>query len=330
MASKSNSRVVNPNKQNRMDVSRSVYNKFLGELDSGHSQLKQSLSKCSFQNVDRIASINILTEHIESLQTLRDSYTEKYIMDIRDDIKTWWDTCHYGEAQRSEFQSYSCTTFNVENLIEHEKELKNLQQCYDLHKDLYKLATKREKLWNEKITFENPVDGSAKFENRGGALIKELKKYQNAEKQLPVVEREIQTKVDLWERMNGKQFVMHDMQYVEYMEKQKDDYKAEKDAKRDAKKAANHEMQNESPIYTDSNNTSSKNWPNVGQVLSLNKESGNECEKPKTSRKSSASTPRKVSVSTPRSRLTSASSTTARRNSVEPRKKTQRALSNVT
>ena len=170
--------VVDPSKLRGTDGSLSTYKQLFNDVETEQNRMKQSLLKCFTKKVNRLTSMNILTEHIDTLLTLRDKYTEKYVMDIRGDISAMWDICMFGEAQRSEFEAFSCETFNEQTLIAHEEELKNLQECYDLHKDLYKLASKRERLWKEKINFENPADGSAKFENRGGALIKELKKYQ--------------------------------------------------------------------------------------------------------------------------------------------------------
>jgi len=272
----------------------SEYQEFSKDIESEHTLLKKSLSKCFSDNVDRISSIQILSDHINALQTLRDTYTKRYILSIREEIQKLWDLCVYGVSQRSNFQAYNSETFTIDVLVEHENELKELKECYALHRDLYKLASKREKLWNEKIAFENPEDGSARFENRGGTLIKELKKYQNAEKQLPIVEKEIKTMVKSWEVSNGKQFVVHDMQYVEYMEKQKQDYKDEKEIKRNAKKAAKQEeMQSESSTYIDSSIPSPKGWPSVDHVLTLKKgESGSDNKETKKTRKSSTSTPR--------------------------------------
>merc|ERR1712142_63545 len=118
----------------------------------------------------RISSVHILTDHIESLQTLKDSYTKRYIMDIRKEIQEMWKICFYGALQRSKFEAYYSEIYTSEVLIQHEKELKELQECYALHKDLFKLASKRERFWNVKIAFENPTDGGSRFENRGGTL----------------------------------------------------------------------------------------------------------------------------------------------------------------
>ena len=169
-----------------------------------------------------------------------------------------------------------------------------------------------------------------------------------------MVEREICSKVDLWERLNGKQFVMHDMQYVEFMERQKMEYKEEKEAKRNAKKATNlEEIAHNCNSNSKNNNNNNPLNREAGSECEMprtpSRRSGSECENPRTPRRSSASTttatPRKVSTCTPRGRVACASSMSlskgtgyeskgsgheSKGSGFDPRKKTQRALSNVT
>jgi len=221
---------------------------------SEQDALKESLSKCcsektnrksegrkSFSNLGNTRSLHLLKEHICTLQKLREDFSKRFIIDLRGEILVMWEKCCYGEAQRSSFASYNSLMFTDEVLAEHENELKRLKEYYSTHKELYKLVSKRKKLWKEKVTFENPPDGCSRFENRGGTLIKELKRYQVVEKQLPLVEKDIKTKIKAWEKANKTKFQMYDLQYVEYIETQKQDYKAQQEAKRAAKKAAKQE-----------------------------------------------------------------------------------------
>ena len=93
-------------------------------------------------------------------------------------LQVLWERCCYGEEQQASCSPYFCDVFTEETLQEHEQELRVLNTHYHTHKELFKLVGKREKLWEEKVAFENPADGCSRFENRGGTLIKELKRYQ--------------------------------------------------------------------------------------------------------------------------------------------------------
>jgi len=240
----------NPSPGNIADTCKDLIAGVTSEQDG----LKESLFKCcsekanrksegrkSFSSHGNTRSLQLLKEHICALQKLGEDFTKRFIIDLRGEICVMWEKCCYGEVQRSSFTSYNSAEFSDEVLVEHENELKRLKEYYSTHKELYKLVSKRKKLWNEKVTFENPPDGCLRFENRGGTLIKELKRYQVVEKQLPIVEKDIKTKIKAWEKANKTKFQMYDLQYVEYIETQKQEYKAQQEAKRAAKKAAKHE-----------------------------------------------------------------------------------------
>lgn len=233
------------------------YNQFFVEVESEQGAFRESLTKCisetekgrrksgSRKSISptntSTKSLHLLSEHVETLQKLKETYTKRFILDLRNDISAMWVKCCYGESQQKEFEAYASETFTEEVLVQHEHALKHLKDYYTCHKDLYKLITKREKLWKEKVAFENPADGCSRFENRGGTLIKELKRIQIVEKQLPIAEKEIKLKIKSWEKENQTKFQMHDLPYVEYIETQKQEYKLNQEAKRAAKKAAKQE-----------------------------------------------------------------------------------------
>merc|ERR1712126_295559 len=107
-------------------------------------------------------------------------------------------------------------------------------------------------------------------------------------------------------------------------EKQKQDYKDEKEIKRNAKKAAKQEeMQSDSSTLNDKSIPSPKSWPSVDHVLTLKRgESGSEKKETKKTRATSASIPR--------SRVGSVSSASGKGGGMEVKKRAQRTLSNTT
>ena len=61
------------------------------------------------------------------------------------------------------------------------------------------------------------------------------------EKQLPVTEKQIRTKVKTWEKNNRTVFIVHDAPYIKYLENQKLEYKQQQERKREAKRIAKQE-----------------------------------------------------------------------------------------
>ena len=235
-------------------------NQLLLEIEHNHARMKKSWGK-TFINAEEtkktcrksdlgksetcigntIEALNLLTGYIDSLETLKKKQIKSFIEFIRNELDILRDSCGYGENQRKTFKSFYSETFTEELLAEHENELRILKQHYNNNKDIFKLVSKREKLWQEKINFENPPDGCSRFENRGGTLIKELKRYQIVEKQLPITENQIRSKVKVWERKNKNIFLIQDSQYIQYIDSQKMEYKEQQEMKRKAKRLAKQE-----------------------------------------------------------------------------------------
>lgn len=243
---------------NRIDVS---CNTLLAEIEGIHSKLRNAWSKGLAvggedvkknrlkieprKSESRIGnctkSLNLLSDYVNCLETLKTSHVQLFIESIRNEIELLWESCNYGDEQREEFRSLSSEIYNEELLIEHEEYLRILKQYFNTNKELFKLVSKREKLWEEKVAFENPTDGCSRFENRGGTLIKELKRIQVVEKLLPNTEKQIRVKVKSWEKTNRKHFLIKDQRYIEYIDQQKLDYRAEQEMKRQAKRLAKQE-----------------------------------------------------------------------------------------
>lgn len=231
-------------------------NDLLSNVDSEHKDFRGALAACahcsastkievnvkgspsgSSQDSSATKVLNLLDNHISSLEELKASYTKSFTVSIRGEIEAVWKKIFFGEEQKKSFELFCSEEFSKENLVLHEQELLRLKGIYSRNQALYKLVSKRERLWEEKVLFENPVDGSSRFENRGGTLIKELKRHQAVEKQLPVVEAEIKQKIRAWEKENAEKFLVQDQLYTKYIEDQKLEYKAEQEAKREAKRA---------------------------------------------------------------------------------------------
>lgn len=233
-------------------------NELLSDVETKHGVMKSSFNKLSNEDAKRnnrksvgrksisrigntTKTLLILKDYIDNLDDIKKSYTKYFIEKIRKEIELVWDKCCYGEKQRSACSPYFVDVFTEESLQEHEEELRILKDYYYTHKELYTLVGKREKIWSEKVNFENPPDGCSRFENRGGTLIKELKRYQVVEKQLPVTEKQIRMKVKSWEKLQRKPFLVMDLPYIKYIENQKVEYKSQQEKKREAKRLARQE-----------------------------------------------------------------------------------------
>ena len=76
--------------------------------------------------------------------------------------------------------------FNDDALGAHESELDRMRGFYADNAAVFKLVSKREKLWKQWLDFESKAgDPSRLFNDRGGKLQKELKQRNSVSKELP-------------------------------------------------------------------------------------------------------------------------------------------------
>lgn len=82
----------------------------------------------------------------------------------------------------------SSEVFNDDALSAHESELDRMRGFYIDNSAVFKLVSKREKLWKQWLDFESKSgDPSRLFNDRGGKLQKELKQRNTVSKELPKV-----------------------------------------------------------------------------------------------------------------------------------------------
>ena len=78
--------------------------------------------------------------------------------------------------------------FDDDALSAHESELDRMRGFYADNAAVFKLVSKREKLWKQWLDFESKAgDPSRLFNDRGGKLQKELKQRNTVSKELPKV-----------------------------------------------------------------------------------------------------------------------------------------------
>lgn len=237
-------------------------NGFLSEIEITHGYLKTSWHKAILQgrrnnihaktkktkpsdgavyNGETSKVLDLLSEYCETLEHMRTKYVNNFIESLRKEISHYWDRCSYGNKQRSEFQAYHSAERTEELLKEHEQYLKDLSYYHNENKELFKLISRREKLWDEKLTFNSPTNDCSRYENRGGVLLKELKRIQIVERLLPKIEIQVKDKIKKWEKTNRRNFMIDDTAYLDYLNEQKSEYDMRRKAEREARKLAKEE-----------------------------------------------------------------------------------------
>jgi protein regulator of cytokinesis 1 len=78
---------------------------------------------------------------LKELEVLKLQHLEVFVVKIRQELKTWWDNCYYGAAQRQQFKPFYSDDFSEALLDQHERELDKIKKHYNENSHLFAMVT---------------------------------------------------------------------------------------------------------------------------------------------------------------------------------------------
>lgn len=174
--------------------------------------------------------LEMLKAEIIRCEQLKAERLESMIAKVREEISNLWSMCHFGPKQRSAFKAFTSSAFTDDLLEVHEREARKLEDQYEANAArLYEPLAKRAKLWASMLDFDARERDPARYNNRGGGLLKEEKERKKVLRDLPKIEQEIKETVEAWELENGCDFLVYDCRLVDYCKQQWDEYHHQKE-----------------------------------------------------------------------------------------------------
>ena len=76
------------------------------------------------------------------------AHLSKFIEKSRQELRTLWDKCYYGQVQKQAFLPMTATTYDEEILEEHEKEVERLKNFLDENAAIFRMVRIYFSVWS--------------------------------------------------------------------------------------------------------------------------------------------------------------------------------------
>lgn len=190
----------------------------------------------------RPKDVQIWRKETERLKELKKQHMEAFISNTRVQLKKIWEDCFYGIQQQKEFApAFVDGPFDDDLLSAHESELDRMRGFYQDNLQIFELVKQREELYNQYLDMERKENDPSRFANRGGQLLKDQAVKKQLKKELPRIEKELNTVLVQWEEDHERFFMVHDSRYLDSIQLQWEEKKMNKcneKAKRQKQKEA--------------------------------------------------------------------------------------------
>ncbi|XP_008287943.1 protein regulator of cytokinesis 1-like isoform X2 [Stegastes partitus] len=219
-------------------------------------------------------NIEALQVEVQRLEVLKMQSMKSVVESIRAEITLLWEKCFYSQEQQEAFVPYHDDDFTEELLNLHEAEVSILKKYYEGHQELFEGVTKWKENWTLYLELDKKANDPARFNNRGGNLLKEEKQRSDLQKSLPKLEKTLKAQIDAWEEQHSKEFLVNGQKFLEYVQQQWDHHHSEKEKEKLERQMKKTKQTQEDMLYGTVMRTPSKRrlagTPTPGKVRKLN------------------------------------------------------------
>ncbi|XP_053175669.1 protein regulator of cytokinesis 1-like [Scomber japonicus] len=203
-------------------------------------------------------NIEALQAEVKRLEVLKMQSLKSFIEAIRAEISLLWESCYYSQEQKQAFLPFQDDDFTEELLNRHEAEVSTLKKYFEDHKELFQGVTKWHENWTLYLELDRKANDPMRFNNRGGNLLKEEKQRSDLQKSLPKLEKSLKAQIDNWEEEHGKEFLVNEQKFLEYVQEQWDHHHSEKEKEKLERQLKKTKQIQEDMLYGTSVRTPSK------------------------------------------------------------------------
>ncbi|XP_058500918.1 protein regulator of cytokinesis 1-like [Solea solea] len=219
-------------------------------------------------------NIEALETEVQRLEVLKMQSMKSVIESIRAEIAIFWERCFYSPEQQQAFVAYHCDDFTEDLLNLHEDEVRILKKYHEDHKELFEGVTKWQENWTLYLQLDKKANDPARFNNRGGNLLKEEKQRTDLQKSLPKLEKSLKAQIDEWEQEHGKEFLVNGQKFLDYVQEQWQQHHSEKEKEKMERQLKKTKQTQEDMLYGTAVKTPTKRriagTPTPGKIKKLN------------------------------------------------------------
>lgn len=199
-----------------------------------------------------IPTINALKKELKRCEALKRANIEKFVLELREEVLSWWDRCHFSQNERDKFSAFRYAEFTEDVLELHEMEVVKLRNYYEGHRDIFQLADQRNDLWSKVLELEGRAnDPNRLFNNRGGQLLREERERNALSKALPKIEKELRDRLLEYELENNAPFFYDGENLLEIIDQQTEERQGLKELQKQQKRVTrNQQLEVESKLGT--------------------------------------------------------------------------------
>ncbi|XP_040180323.1 protein regulator of cytokinesis 1-like isoform X2 [Rana temporaria] len=161
---------------------------------------------------------------------------KQVILNIRHELKIYWDKCFYTEEQRKAFEPYYSDHFTEDLLSQHDNEIVKLKLQYEKCKPILDSIAKWETNWSQFSALEKKANDPNRFSNRGGSLLKEEKERVKFQKLLSKLEEDLKARIESWEAEQECPFLFNGSKFMDYVASQWETLKQQKEREKQVRK----------------------------------------------------------------------------------------------
>ncbi|XP_062245798.1 protein regulator of cytokinesis 1-like [Platichthys flesus] len=221
----------------------------------------------------RKRNIEALQAEVQRLEVLKMQSMKSVIESIRAEIALYWERCFYSQEQQQMFVAYHEEDFTEDLLNLHEAEVQILKKYYEDHRELFEGVTKWQENWTLYMELDKKANDPARFNNRGGNLLKEEKQRSDLHKSLPKLEKSLKAQIDEWGQEHGREFLVNGQEFLEYVQQQWAQHLEEKEKEKLERQLKKTKQTQEDMLYGTSVRTPTKRrvpgTPTPGKVKKL-------------------------------------------------------------
>ncbi|XP_043273448.1 protein regulator of cytokinesis 1-like [Venturia canescens] len=197
-----------------------------------------------------------LEEEIKLCKQKRSENIAKYVKKVREELKSLWDKCKFGEDQRKRFKPYYIDLYDEDLLTIHDAEVERLREYYNKNKKLFELVNECENLWEKGKELDQRANDPERLHNRGGQLLIEEKERKLIQKKLPKLEEQINILIEHYEAENGEPFTINGMSCDQFFRQSIQDYAEMKETLKKQRQAkAKDKSLKKTPVMSTSRRT---------------------------------------------------------------------------
>ncbi|KAM4049782.1 protein regulator of cytokinesis 1-like isoform 2-T2 [Anomaloglossus baeobatrachus] len=199
---------------------------------------RQACEKTSGQSIRE--ELSMWESELARVEELKMANLKQLILNIRKELKDYWDKCFYSTEQTEQFAPYYCDDYTEDLLSQHDEEVIRMKALYDKCKLILDAVAKWESSWTQFVILEKKALDPNRLLNRGGSLLKEEKERAKLQKLLSKLEEELKSRIDSWELeqgcpllIKGSKFMDHVANQWEMLKQQKEREKQDRTQKKE-------------------------------------------------------------------------------------------------